>query len=106
MSPQFAANLATCHRCPHRAAPCAGKCPCAKTGQDIRAHAAAASCPLGLHRRQSRTFPLPGDVIEFLAKLLGLARLARTWENRSGRGCGCAGRKERLNAIARRLFHS
>jgi hypothetical protein len=101
MPPTIATNLAICHRCAHRATGCAGKCACTRTGVDIRTHAAAGTCPLGLHRRAAR-IPLPGDIIEFLAKRLGLAALARLWEKRTGRSCGCTRRKEKVNAITRR----
>jgi hypothetical protein len=106
MSSEFAANLAICHRCPHRAAPCSGRCACRQSGRDITLHAGAGDCPLGLHRRaaSSSRIPLPGDVIESLAKRFGIDRLARLWEKRTGRSCGCARRKERMNVLARRLM--
>jgi hypothetical protein len=104
MSPQLATNLAICHRCTHRASPCAGQCACGQSGRDIVAHAEAGNCPLGLHHQANLGMPLPGDIMESLAKRFGIDRLARLWERRTGRSCGCARRKERMNALARRLM--
>jgi hypothetical protein len=68
------------------------------------AHAEVGDCPLGLHRRTKFDMPLPGDIIESLAKRFGIDLLARLWEKRTGRSCGCARRKARMNALARRLM--
>lgn len=100
----FTTNIAACHRCPLRAAPCAGRCVCTKTGRAISLHAAAGDCPLGRHRRSRRAFPLLGDLVESIARVLGIARLAKSWERRTGRSCGCAARKEKLNALTMRLL--
>jgi hypothetical protein len=104
MQPYFPANITVCHRCRHRSPRCAGSCACEKSGRDIMAHAVAGDCPLGLHQPSNRGIPLPGDIIEALAKRLGLARLARLWEKRTGRSCGCARRKEWMNGLARRVM--
>ena len=40
-----------------------------------------------------------GDDIEAAIKLVGLDRLARLYEEVTGRSCGCAGRKAKLNRL-------
>ena len=105
-------NQQICHRCLLAAgtlAGCRGECPCVADGRDIREHARAADCPRGLHRPVAAVilslpgFPLAGDLFEQLAKKIGADRLARWWEKKTGRPCGCAQRKEKLNDATRAL---
>ena len=48
--------------------------------------------------------PLAGDVVAAIAGRIGADRLAAWWERRTGRPCGCAERRERLNAATRTLL--
>ena len=50
------------------------------------------------------SIPLAGDVVAALAARIGAARLAAWWARRTGRPCGCAERRERLNAATRALI--
>ena len=40
-----------------------------------------------------------GDEVEAAIKLVGLDRLAKLYEEVTGRSCGCAGRKAKLNRL-------
>lgn len=48
--------------------------------------------------------PLAGDVVEAIARRIGADRLAKWWERQTGRPCGCAERRERLNRATERLL--
>lgn len=48
--------------------------------------------------------PLAGDVVEAIARRIGADRLARLWEDWTGKPCGCEERKERLNAATEKLL--
>lgn len=113
-------RIQICHRCEHRAQRCNGPCPCLVDGADIIDHATKASCPLGKFSepeapataagsigepaKQEALIPLPGDLIEAVAKRIGLDRLAKFWERRTGKPCGCAERKEKINRTTERLL--
>lgn len=40
-----------------------------------------------------------GDYIADIAHLTGMDRLAKTYENVSGKSCGCEQRQEKLNSL-------
>jgi hypothetical protein len=40
-----------------------------------------------------------GDVVEAAAKATGLAKFAKAVEKATGRPCGCAGRRDKLNQL-------
>ena len=48
--------------------------------------------------------PLPGDVIEKIAHRIGADRLAKLWERWTGKPCGCAERRDKINAATKRLL--
>lgn len=48
--------------------------------------------------------PLAGDVVAALAARLGADRLARWWAEKTGRPCGCAERRAKLNRATRALI--
>jgi hypothetical protein len=48
--------------------------------------------------------PLAGDVVEAIARRIGADRLAAWWEKQTGKPCGCAERKEKLNRATGRLL--
>lgn len=48
--------------------------------------------------------PLPGDIVEAIAHRIGADRLAKWWERKTGKPCGCAERKEKMNNAAKRLM--
>lgn len=102
-------NIKACHACIRGT----GRTACPEDGGDIGTHAEEADCPLGLHiasdgslppkALRDLNIPLPGDVVETIAKRIGADRLAKLWERWTGMPCGCAERKEKMNRAARRL---
>lgn len=88
-------NVVACHACLRGTAGVA----CRADGKPILEHAQAGQCPLG----KFRVLPLVGDLVEQLAKKIGADRLAAWWEKKTGRPCGCAERKEKLNHATRAL---
>ena len=48
--------------------------------------------------------PLAGDVVESIARRLGADRLAAWWAEKTGRPCGCAERRAKLNRATRALL--
>jgi hypothetical protein len=48
--------------------------------------------------------PLAGDVVEAIARRIGADRLAAWWEQKTGKPCGCEGRKAALNRATGRLL--
>lgn len=50
--------------------------------------------------------PLAGDVVAALAARIGADRLAAWWAKKTGRPCGCAERRAKMNAATRVLIRS
>jgi hypothetical protein len=59
---------------------------------------------LPLIDRLRNDIPLAGDVVEAIAKRLGVDHLARWWESRTGKMCGCPARKEAMNRASEKLL--
>ena len=117
-------NVHLCMKCPHRQQVCGGPCPCTVDGRDILDHAKSGDCPKGYFAEPEKMppraaatapisagetatapdIPLAGDVVESIAKRIGADRLARLWEKWTGVPCGCAERREKLNAASARLL--
>lgn len=102
-------NIKTCHACIRGM----GRTTCPDDGLDVGRHAEKGDCPRGLHvkcedeipmRSRFAEIPLPGDLIEALAKRIGADRLAKLWERWTGKPCGCKERQEKMNNAARRLM--
>lgn len=105
-----------CIKCAFRQQVCRGPCACTVDGRDILDHAAKGDCPKGHFSEPGRMpaqaipktslpdIPLAGDVVEKIAKAVGADRLAKWWEQMTGKPCGCGERKEVLNAATRRLL--
>ena len=78
---------------------------CAEGGERAaawRAHRAALGTGRVLLRKESKPPPDDpglGDEVEAAIKLVGLDRLAKLYEEVTGRSCGCAGRKAKLNRL-------
>jgi hypothetical protein len=49
----------------------------------------------------THNIPLAGDIAAAALKHLGAEKLAAWWTKISGVGCGCAGRREKLNRLDR-----
>lgn len=47
--------------------------------------------------------PLPGDILEAALKRVGADRLAKWWEKKTGKPCGCDERRLAINAATIRL---
>jgi hypothetical protein len=50
------------------------------------------------------SIPLAGDLVEALAKRIGADRLARLWEQWTGKPCNCSQRKEAMNRASEKLL--
>ena len=55
-------------------------------------------------KSQPTKIPLAGDLVAAAAKRIGADRLAKLWEKWTGKPCGCAERKERMNRATERLL--
>lgn len=86
------------------------------TGELVRCwREGAAGCPLCRHlgppgaERPTSTdsppdIPPAGDVVAAIARRIGADRLAAWWQEKTGRPCGCEGRKAALNRATERLL--
>jgi hypothetical protein len=94
---QVGKNLAACHGCAHRQRDCRGACACMKCGRDITQMSEAGDCPVGLHERPP-TRGL-GDTVANIAKAIGADKAASFFQHITGKDCGCARRREKLNGL-------
>lgn len=103
----YSRNISQCYNCAHRQVN-GNAFICDVDGVNIHLHAKTTGCPVGKYHHPSDAatilgIPLAGDMVEKIAKKIGADRLAAWLQRVTGKSCGCAERRAKLNAASAAL---